>query len=72
MNNTTSIQDQQATLQTARCPFCDGDGCCNCDYEGRVRVGIGMPFRTVQEAESHDPEVSYFDLKWNRKLGQNV
>lgn len=47
----------------AKCPFCNGDGCCNCDHSGFVQYGEGMIFKTKDEAENHDPTISLHDLE---------
>jgi hypothetical protein len=33
------------------CPFCEGefDGCCFCDHTGKVRVGEGEVFETIED-----------------------
>lgn len=46
-----------------KCPFCVGDGCCNCDHSGFVPYGEGMIFKTKEEADNHDPTISLHDLK---------
>ncbi len=40
------------------CPFCDGDqdGCCFCDHTGKVRVGKGHQFNTVEEMKPFQKE----------------
>lgn len=55
------------------CPFCKrnqhslrGEGCCNCDHTGFVPFGESHNFKTENEAINHDPEISYYDLKYNR------
>ena len=45
------------------CPFCDGDGCCNCDHSGHVPIGEGCVFKSVDEARNHDPGISIHDLQ---------
>lgn len=63
-------------MKRVACPFCKrfkndkrGEGCCNCDHTGLVEVGEYCDFKTLEEAENHDPEVSYSDLKYNREHG---
>lgn len=58
------------------CPFCKpsptairGEGCCNCDHSGMVPIGDTFHFKSAQEATTHDPEVSYLDLAYNRRNG---
>lgn len=58
------------------CPFCKptqdakrGEGCCNCDHTGMVPVGETCHFKTEVEAITHDPEVGYRDLAYNRRNG---
>lgn len=40
--------------QVTDCPFCEGDidGCCFCDHTGKVYVGEGEFFKTVEQTES--------------------
>lgn len=41
----------------ATCPFCDGDGCCFCDHEGRIYVGENELIKS--EAGLHSIGVKY-------------
>lgn len=63
-------------IKKIACPFCKhsaeekrGEGCCNCDHTGLVPFGEDHIFKSEDEALKHDPEVSYFDLRYNRKQG---
>lgn len=60
-------------MKKVACPFCKqkedskrGDGCCNCEHTGMVPFGEDCHFKTEEEAINHDPEVSYWDLKYRR------
>lgn len=61
-------------MKRVACPFCKrfekdkrGEGCCNCDHTGLVEIGENCNFKNSEEAKNHDPEISYFDLRYNRK-----
>lgn len=51
------------------CPFCEGNGCCYCEYTGKVLVGDGCLFQTIEAAKNHNPEESGFDyeVRTNRR-----
>lgn len=61
------------------CPFCKrtmadkrGEGCCNCDHTGLVPIGENCNFQTEEEALNHNPEESYWDLKYKKLNGDFV
>jgi len=56
------------TQPKVTCPFCEGTGCCNCEYSGKVPYGEGCIFASESEAINHDPGISYFDLKLSKAL----
>lgn len=36
------------------CPFCEGDigGCCFCDHSGKIHIGEGEFFKTIEQTKS--------------------
>lgn len=65
-------------IRSVICPFCKskhsvikGDGCCYCEYTGMVAVGEDCKFKTAEDAENHDPEVSLVDRQLNIDAGKD-
>ena len=51
---------------TTQCPFCNGDinGCCFCDHSGRIFVGKGYVFESVDDLKPFKKEfVTESDLR---------
>jgi hypothetical protein len=59
--------------EVTQCPFCEGDedGCCFCDHSGRVYIGEGYVFQTMEDLKPFKRElVKESDLRRLWDAGQ--
>lgn len=66
-----------ATREKVDCPFCEGSGCCFCDYEGRIFVGENELIKSkdalnsigVKYLKETDPDEPWLEL-WEHFLDE--